>query len=61
MTASIAVAKMQEFKHSMSGISVGMEVRKIEPLRSWPAKPHIRQGELDAYRSMPSEYNGVVK
>ena len=57
LTSSIALAKMREYKTSMSGISLGMKIKDWEPLVSWPACKHIRQKEIDEFMAYPSPYS----
>lgn len=53
-----ATAKMEDYKSKMSLVSAGVARREFEPLRSWPAKPHARQSEIDfLMRGIPSAYN----
>jgi len=32
-------------------------VREFKPLKSWPAREHLRQGEIDALRAAPSVFD----
>jgi len=60
LTSSIAVAKMQEYKRSMSGISQGMVVKRTwEPLRShWTVTgKDTRKEDREAYAAIPSQYS----
>ena len=58
MTSSIAIAKMQDYKHSMSGISEGCPVREFVPLKSsWLIQGHPRDAERAAFSALPSEYS----
>ena len=62
LTASIAVAKMQEYKKSMSGISEGLPVREFVPLKShWTVAGHPQWEGIKDYMSYPSQYNGKHK
>jgi hypothetical protein len=55
MAASIALAKMAEFKHSMQGISAGLPRKKFQELKThWTVAGHPKQERLDEFRAIPS-------
>lgn len=47
-------SKMNDWKMTMTQAAQGVEKRTFQPLRSWPASPHVRQEDLAKFRAIPS-------
>lgn len=57
MTSKDSISKLNAYKQAMMHVSDGLPVREFSPLRSWPSGRHPRQSDLDAFASLPSQYN----
>lgn len=46
--------QVNKFKRGLANVSEGVPVVAFRPLRSWPARPHEREADLEAYRNLPT-------
>lgn len=60
ITAAEAIKKqvdsLKQRREKLRHVADDLPKPEIRPLRSWPAHPHHRQGEIDSFNAIPSRY-----
>ena len=56
MTTKSSMEKFNLYGQMLKHAADGVQKVEISPLKSWPAKPHDRQAEMDRFRAYWSQY-----
>ena len=57
MTTQSLKATLRAEQERIRAMAEGVPMQTFQPLRSWPAREHPRQSEIDAFREIPSRWS----